>query len=326
MVAMSRGTGSTEGGSYALSPWSSQLPWSSQFPWSARDAPWSSWSPTARRRADVICAKPFRRGVAEYGCGKCEPCRVDRRRLWTTRLLLEAQQHSEACFVTLTYDEKHLPADGSVQVRDLQLFLKRLRRLCVRKLRYFAVGEYGDHTKRPHYHAIVFGCSDPDLVARAWPLGFVHVGLVSEASILYTCKYAVKGMTSGKDERLAGRKPEFARMSLRPGIGAHAVGEMARVTTSRAGARHVAATGDVPRVIRIAGKRPIGRYLSAKLREAVGMDSRRPLAAEDLWNRERQAALLQPGGAAAREVKREQTRLSAVARHKLSLLKKGVGL
>lgn len=274
----------------------------------------------------MICGNPFRRGVEEYPCGKCDSCRVTRRRLWTTRLLLEAQNHSEMCFVTLTYSDEKLPPDRSVQVRDVQLFLKRLRERTLSRLRYFAVGEYGDHTFRPHYHVLLFGTCDSNAIAAAWDLGFVHVGLVTEASILYTCKYSVKGFTSGKNEKLGGRKPEFARMSLKPGIGALAAGELARATTTRAGARFVAATGDVPGTIRIAGKRKIGRYLTRKVREELGMDGKRPALAAAISGLQRRSELLQPGAREAREDQRQRSVLSARARHKIGLLKKGMGL
>lgn len=85
------------------------------------------------------------------------PCRLNRRRLWTHRLLLEQLKHGDSCFLTLTYDEKHLPEGGSLVPKHAQDFLKRLRSKTNLKLRYYLVGEYGEDTERPHYHVALFG-------------------------------------------------------------------------------------------------------------------------------------------------------------------------
>ena len=65
--------------------------------------------------------------------------------------------HPHNAYITLTYNDDHLPANGSLQPRDLQLFWKRLRKARTPGIRYYACGEYGDQTARPHYHAIIFG-------------------------------------------------------------------------------------------------------------------------------------------------------------------------
>ena len=96
-------------------------------------------------------------------CGKCLACSSNYRRDWVARMLLESQAHSDSVFITLTYSDENLPDRGSLVKRDLQLFLKRLRRRLDRlnrdKIRYFACGEYGDNTNRPHYHAIIWNLS-----------------------------------------------------------------------------------------------------------------------------------------------------------------------
>lgn len=187
------------------------------------------------------------------------PCRLNRRRLISTRLMLESFQHEASFFVTLTFDEEHCPDELSV--RDGQLFLKRLRRrLPPKTLRYYLVGEYGERTWRPHYHAALFGLREPDLVGAAWPFGHVHVGFVTPQSTAYLAGYVTKKMTSKDDFRLGGRHPEFARMSLKPGIGAGAVQALAD------GAREA-----LPSVIRMEGKLfPLGRYLKRKITEVYG--------------------------------------------------------
>lgn len=112
-------------------------------------------------------------------CGKCEGCRVDKSREWANRLLLEKEYYpdNQCWFITLTYDEDHVPRSSygdpetgeaqpsmTLSKRDLQLFMKRLRKNHVTPLRFFACGEYGPQTMRPHYHLIVFGLQLNDCV------------------------------------------------------------------------------------------------------------------------------------------------------------------
>ena len=94
----------------------------------------------------------------EVPCGKCIGCRIAKRKEWSLRMLHELTYHPQSSFVTLTYDDYHLPPCCSLKKRHLQLFLKRLRKnLGERRIKYFACGEYGGQTMRPHYHAILFG-------------------------------------------------------------------------------------------------------------------------------------------------------------------------
>lgn len=225
------------------------------------------------------CVNPFVGGRAAHGCGQCMPCRFNRRRTWTHRIMLEAMSHEKNCFVTLTYSDANLPRELSPE--DLRDFLKRLRRRVPVKIRYFAVGEYGDHSQRPHYHLAIFGlscdggpvrdgecrCSTCLGVRETWGLGFVHVGRLEPNSAQYLCGYVVKKMTHATDFRLDGRRPEFARMSLRPGIGANA---MLRVVSAMS-RYHLQET--LPSQLRH-GKRlmPLGRYLRKKLSEGLGQD------------------------------------------------------
>lgn len=91
-------------------------------------------------------------------CGRCHNCRVNYTSMWTLRCLYELDSWISASFITLTYDDEHLPPDYGLRPEDLANFWKRLRkRIYPRKIKYYACGEYGDKTKRPHYHAIVFG-------------------------------------------------------------------------------------------------------------------------------------------------------------------------
>lgn len=172
-------------------------------------------------------------------CGKCIGCRLERARQWAVRIMHEAKCHEESAFVTLTYDDVHLPKSGSLDKREIQLFLKKLRaRIEPTKIRFFLAGEYGEHRQRPHYHAIVFGYGFPDkvrlpssgehplyeskLLSAAWGNGLASFGSVSFDSACYVANYALKKITTNREEeakRLAGRLPEFVLMSRKPGIG-----------------------------------------------------------------------------------------------------------
>lgn len=123
------------------------------------------------------------------------PCRLQRTREWSNRLLHELDYFEDSCFITLTYSEEFLPDNASLVKADLQKFMKRLRRdLGRRVIKYFACGEYGDNFLRPHYHAIIFGLSqkEDDLIKQNWPFGRIHVGYVSPQSIRYVTSYVQK--------------------------------------------------------------------------------------------------------------------------------------
>lgn len=277
------------------------------------------------------CSRPFVRGMAEFGCGQCMPCRLNRRRLMTGRLMLEARKHEHSCFVTLTYDKEHYPADGNLSVRELQLYLKRLRKLCAVPIRFYGVGEYGERRGRAHYHLAVYGVSDGALCAKAWGQGNVYVGTLTSDSASYIVSYLCKRMTRKEDKRLDGRTPEFARMSLRPGIGATAVVDFARVITESidvmTGEYYAMPEGDVTSVFRYNGKSfPLGRYLRRKLRAAIGMSEAEPVICGELRSYRRYVDLSSSGksGWRVREEEREQAALRAAKRLEISNSKRGV--
>lgn len=222
-----------------------------------------------------------------FPCGQCLSCRINRRRVWTLRLILEEKYSGSSCFVTLTYDDQHLPysSDGrpSLSKRDAQLFLKRLRkRFSEKKIRYFLCGEYGSRTHRPHYHALLFGVSpyelDPSFVyfngrsgetrhsvlSDTWHCGLVHVGMVSPESIQYVAGYVTKKITKKNDELL----PEFSLMSRKPGIGFKAVDDISSTL------RKFGLAENLKGQLRVNGKMwPLGRFLLEKLR-SVGISGR----------------------------------------------------
>jgi len=136
-------------------------------------------------------------------------------------------------FITLTYDDQHLPSDESLSVRSLQLTIKRLRKaLTDYRLRYFCVGEYGDSFGRPHYHGILLNVPwesfepksifingkwqySSDLLSSVWPYGFNVIGSVTYSSIKYVCKYVHKMLSGPKAHDIYGSKVRpFALKSM----------------------------------------------------------------------------------------------------------------
>lgn len=116
------------------------------------------------------CTSPIRIRNGTFPCGKCLSCRIAKSREWSARLVHELGAWSDALFVTLTYDDEHLPENRSLVKSDLQKFFKRLRKNYKKPLRYFACGEYGDTTMRPHYHAIIYGIGykDRQVIKDSW--------------------------------------------------------------------------------------------------------------------------------------------------------------
>lgn len=133
-----------------------------------------------------------------FPCGQCPECLKRRVSGWSFRLTREGRRSSSAYFLTLTYENPPMSKNGfmSLQKTDVQKFIKRLRKTNGNKLKYYACGEYGSQTHRPHYHIILFNAFE-STIEKAWsinnkPIGHVHTGDVNEASIGYTLKYMCK--------------------------------------------------------------------------------------------------------------------------------------
>lgn len=159
-----------------------------------------------------------------FPCGKCPACKARRVSSWAFRIEQEYTQAESAQFITLTYDTRYVPivSNGQMALRkkDLQDFFKRLRKSMEkyplgRPIKYYAVGEYGGRTKRPHYHIILLNARI-EKIQPAWNLGQVHYGQVSSASIAYTLKYISKP-SKLKIQPGDPRQKEFSLMSK--GIG-----------------------------------------------------------------------------------------------------------
>lgn len=146
-------------------------------------------------------------------CGSCDGCRMSRAQMWSNRMFWERDYHHATSFATLTYAKE--PDDQSVVKRDLQLFIKRLRKK--NEIKYFAAGEYGETYGRPHYHAVLFGISTEQTkeIANTWGLGNIQLTPYNTNRGLYTAGYLLKNVR--KDIDLTGRTKPFAIMSQ--GIG-----------------------------------------------------------------------------------------------------------
>lgn len=177
-------------------------------------------------------------------CGQCIGCRVERSRQWALRCVHEAQMHKANCFVTLTYDNEHLPKYGSLVKKDWQDFAKRLRKKAG-PFRFLHCGEYGDENGRPHYHACLFGIDFSvdrvlmrrsgmnalyvsPLLSKTWGLGHCLIGDLSYESAAYVARYVVKKLTGPRAEaydrvdqvtgELVRIQAPYATMSRRPGL------------------------------------------------------------------------------------------------------------
>ena len=144
--------------------------------------------------------------------------------------------NNEAVFITLTYDDEHLPSDYGLHKDDLQKFFKRLRKDLDTKIKYYACGEYGDRFGRPHFHAIIFGLPysqhGRQLIKDNWLFcdsqrfdydsrshkerGFAPV---SPDDIRYVCGYVQKKYNGEKAKEVYGdRLPPFSVCSRGLGL------------------------------------------------------------------------------------------------------------
>ena len=186
---------------------------------------------------------------SQIACGQCTGCRLEHSRIWAIRNMHENQMHNNSQYVTLTYNDNNLPHNQSLYKPDLQRFFKRLRK--DQSVRYYACGEYGDTTERPHYHAIIYGLEILDreyykttsqghklykskYLSQFWKLGHVILGEeVNFETCAYVARYIMKKQKGKSDYDLQQKYeridrdtglirqllPEYQTMSRRPGIG-----------------------------------------------------------------------------------------------------------
>lgn len=157
-------------------------------------------------------------------CGKCPDCKGRRVSAWSFRLMMEYKRCTSAVFLTLTYDSNSVPITPkgymTIKKKDIQNFMKRLRKENEQGIKYYACGEYGGKTKRPHYHIILFNAK-VETIMQAWTLdgvalGTIHYGTVNEASVGYTLKYISKPKQIPQHKN-DDRQKEFALMSKKLG-------------------------------------------------------------------------------------------------------------
>lgn len=206
------------------------------------------------RLIEMLSDKYDSRDVIFLPCGQCIGCRLQYSREWANRLLLERQYHDSAIFLTLTYNETYVPkrvyvhpdtgeygVSNSLSKRDLQLFMKRLRKHYSEDcIRFYAAGEYGTTTFRPHYHLILFGIHVTDsyvwrvrfvegerfayyrspTIEQIWPYGHVEFTDVSWDTCAYVARYVTKKLTGAASEfyETFNIDPPFSLMSRKPGI------------------------------------------------------------------------------------------------------------
>lgn len=149
-------------------------------------------------------------------CSKCIECRLDYARQWAIRCVHEAQMYPKNCFITLTYDNDSLKS-FKLEYPDFQKFMKRLRKTQNDPIGMFVTGEYGEETKRPHWHAIIFNWEPTDLeylysnerqdkvytsktLEKIWGKGHCQVGAVTFESAGYCARYAAKKLVHGNDQ------------------------------------------------------------------------------------------------------------------------------
>lgn len=277
----------------------------------------------------MICKNPYVKGILAFPCGQCPRCRISRRRILTHRILLESFSHKFSSFVTLTYDEQFLPKGGSLSIRDVQKWLKRLRKAVhPEKIRHYYVGEYGDGL-RPHYHIALFGfegchyplqtkfarakcgCRQCSIIRDTWNSVLAGTGGRTDCAYLeldsaqYIAGYVMKKLNNQDDDRLLRMdpetldwysvKPEFAKWSQ--GLGKQFLDG---VVDSMCG---YLPDGDVPAVVNHGRKSfPLGRYLRGVLREKYGFSERKaPPETLNKWAEEMQELFEE--GCASKEIK-----------------------
>lgn len=268
----------------------------------------------------MLCKQLVKSKGTVHPCGQCLFCRINKKRDWISRLLLEAASHEHNQFWTLTYEDTRIPnvlapngqssakrqaeilrseagrklapvaaQSGTLFKPDLALFFKRFRKN-FGDIRYYAVGEYGEKRGRPHYHVLAFGVEvSEETLQETWKLGAVHIGDVESASITYCVEYALKKEKSHDLIDLR-RHPEFAVMSTKPAIGSYAIGEFRTAILNS----KPLPTGEllIPDTFRLLGRDyPVPRFIRNELEEE-GFISARSAVGRYLGDSEVMSALL----------------------------------
>lgn len=166
----------------------------------------------------------FTRAETSIDCGQCLECRIRKANDMAVRCSLEASLYEdENCFVTLTYADEFLPENNSIDPRDPEEFVQKIRNFILDYyeeagltydpledgIRTFGCAEYGDDFGRPHYHLLLFNFTFPDLVYEGksesgepefssemldkfWGKGRARVGKFSHKAAAYVARYCIK--------------------------------------------------------------------------------------------------------------------------------------
>lgn len=202
--------------------------------------------------------------------------------------MLEAGQYQDNAFLTLTYAKDPVSLEPLDHRRFMDALRKRLKPMPVR---FYCVGEYGEKNDRPHLHYALFGypscragttqrgkyrcCGPCDVIEEVWGKGLIKNLPLEIGSARYIARYVIKKMTRFDDPRLkTNMHPEFARMSLKPGLGHGSLLNVAKVISRY---NLLTPEGDVPVTLRHGTTEwLLGRYLRKKLRKELGLDERSP--------------------------------------------------
>nr|AVQ10235.1 replication protein VP4 [Gokushovirinae environmental samples] len=152
----------------------------------------------------------------EIPCGQCIGCKLKKSKEWAIRIMLEASLYDHNSFITLTYDNNHLPPNGSINKQDPVDFMKRLREFYGSGIRSYGCAEYGENFGRPHYHICLFNHHFPDAkqwttrrgfpvyrsekLEQLWPLGISEIGTLTFQSAAYVARYIMKKFTGPESE------------------------------------------------------------------------------------------------------------------------------
>lgn len=205
--------------------------------WLSRHKTESGKRPFTTVRDQALVDQPM-----EVPCGQCIGCRIGKAQDWATRLEAERYFHESSRFLTLTYDDRHMPEGCTLVPLDAKRFIERLRYWSYGHtglpIRYFTGAEYGDSPMvpgsgfelgRPHYHIIGYSLAFPDekaaeksrtgedqfsseILDKLWGKGRCRVGMVTRESCGYVAGYAVKKMNGDRAES------HYRQLDLRTGV------------------------------------------------------------------------------------------------------------
>ena len=237
-----------------------------------------------------------------FPCGQCLMCRINKRRSWVARNMLEHLFKGSGAMVTLTYNDENLPLTleyiPTLKMKHIQKFQKLYKYYAekmfgkeyAKNLSFHNAREYGECGNRPHYHVLVHGSNRSEakrIAEKAWKKGFIHVGDITPQSIEYVCGY-ISDKIKKEDENypslMPGQEQEGGTMSRRPGLGYGAIQKIAEAVKKSgvplknvrpADIEHVVNSREFEQTLRFRGKKyPWPRYVLDKVCEFLGGDTR----------------------------------------------------